>query len=144
VASAALLLLAACNSAARPGGGGSTTPSGAPPTAPSSDAAGCPTQLTITAADNGRTACVALGGTVLLTSPTPQANAWAGPGVAGGALRPAQTTPPVPAGTTVISAYTAVNPGTAILSAIYRNCPPQTGAVSCNSIIAWSATVQVK
>ena len=138
VASAALLLLAACGSAARTGGGAGPT------TAPSTDAAGCPTQLTITAADNGRTTCVALGGTVLVTSPTAQASAWAGPGVAGGALRPAQTTPPVAAGTTVISAYTAVNPGTAMLSAIYRNCPPQTGQVSCNSIIAWSATVQVK
>jgi len=137
VASAALLLLAACGSAARTGGGAGPT------TAPSTDAAGCPTQLTITAADNGRTACVAVGGTVLVTSPSAQAKAWIGLD-ATGALTPVHAAPSLAAGTALIGAYEAMSPGTATLNAGYRNCPQQSGQVSCLSIIQWSATVQVK
>src|SRR5262249_43473235 len=133
-------LLAGCTRAGGRAGGGSPAP-----TAPAStDAAGCPTRLDVTAADGGRTVCVAVGGTVTVTTPTDQATAWVGLASTGPALAPLTPTPAAGPDTTVLAAYTAVAPGTATLDSARRNCPPQTGAISCHSIVQWQVTVEVK
>ena len=138
---AILPLLAGCHASA----GSGPAPGGPTPSAATStDAAGCPSQLTITAADNGKTRCVAVGGTVLVTSPTAEAKRWVDLEATGGVLGPVQARPPVPAGTTLLAAYLALGPGTETFSAAYRNCPPQSGALSCNSLVRWDMTLEVK
>lgn len=145
---AILLLLAGCNQAtpngSRSSGGTTPGPISAPPAPPSTDAAGCPTTLTVTAADGGRTVCVAVGGTVTVTTPTSQVGQWVGFDSTGAALAPLTSTPPAGPDTTVLGAYRAVAAGTATLESARRACPPQSGAISCHALTQWRVTVQVK
>jgi hypothetical protein len=158
LAGLAATVLAACDQAGSTGSsaGGSappivTTPGpsqSAPTSTPPSGGSGttgCPENLVVPSADNSRTFCVAVGGTVAITAPPDQAQGWLPFDNSGSALTPAASTPAATGSAKVLAAYTATAPGTSTVSSSHRNCPsPAPGSVSCHSIALWQVTITVK
>jgi len=134
----ALAILAGC--AQKPGDtpGGTPTSTGTPTTStgtaapPSSD---CPMSLTVVATDNGKSLCVAKGGTVTFDLGPTQASASQPLDVSGTALTQGQAE----------GTYSATSTGTAVVTTERRNCPsPSPGQLSCHSIQLWKVTITVK
>jgi hypothetical protein len=113
--------------------------------APSTGSPGCPSNLTVTPADNARALCVAAGGTVTIIAPPDQAQGWTPFDTSGTALTPATATPAATGSDTVLAAFRASAPGTSAVSSSHRNCPsPSPGQLACNSIALWRVMITVK
>jgi hypothetical protein len=109
-----------------------------------SNTSGCPNDLAITPDSNGKTLCVALFGGVTLTLSSPNGTKWQTPEVSGAGLI-ANDGGPTPAPGGQYLEFSAVKPGTVVITSSHPNCPPATGGmVSCHSIVAWKVTVDVK
>lgn len=139
---AAALLLAGCGT--QEGTGSSGGEPATPPPSPTRSAAGCAGTAELTAADRGRTVCVARGGEVRLTLDGTKARPWkpvtaSGTGLeavnAGFVLQPGDAT----------AAYRAVAAGTVRLTSSRPLCaePTAPGGVSCEGIEEWAVTVRV-
>ncbi|MEU2061689.1 hypothetical protein [Streptomyces sp. NPDC013455] len=137
---AAALLLAGCGSQQEAGSSGKAST----PPSPTRSAGGCTGQAELTAADHGRTVCVAEGGEVRLTLDGTKARPWkpvtvSGPGLeainAGFVLQPGDAT----------AAYRAVAPGTVRLTSSRPLCaePTAPGQVSCEGVQEWAVTVRI-
>ncbi|MCG7207000.1 hypothetical protein [Streptomyces arenae] len=159
LAAATLLLLAGCGSQ---GGGGdkgsgavSPSPTASPTASPSASAtpsaggssAGCtPVTSELTAADRGRTYCLAKDGTVRITLAGTEQRPWTKI-TAGGdtaALKPMNYGIMLRGGDAG-AAYQAVAAGTVTLTATRPLCaqPTAPGQVSCKAIEEWHVTVRV-
>jgi hypothetical protein len=127
-----------------PGPSGSAPPASTPPSG-GSGTTGCPKNLVVQSADNSRTFCVAVGGTVTITATPDQAQGWLPFDNSGSALTPAASTPSATGSAKVLAAFTAAAPGTSTVSSSHRSCPsPAPGSVSCHSISLWQVTITVK
>jgi hypothetical protein len=142
---AAALLLSGCGSQEDTGSSGkvSAPPRGGAPS-PTRSAGDCTGRAELTAADHGRTVCVAKGGEVRLTLDGTKARPWkpvtaSGSGLeavnSGFVLRPGDAT----------AAYRAVAAGTVKLTSSRPLCaqPTAPGQVSCKGIEDWTVTVRV-
>jgi hypothetical protein len=142
---AAALLLAGCGSRQDTGSGGQAPPRTVSPSAARS-AGGCAegTAAELTAADHGRTVCVAEGGEVRLTLDGTRARPWkpvtaTGTGLeavdAGFVLQPGDAT----------AAYRAVDAGTVGLASSRPRCPGPTAPerASCEAVEEWTVTVRI-
>ncbi|MFI5796077.1 hypothetical protein [Streptomyces sp. NPDC051677] len=124
----------------------STAPTTTPPTAADQDCtASKPTPAQLTAADDGRTVCLNVGGQVRLDLDGTEARPWTAVPAAGDVLKATNAgigTPPGDA----LAAYDAVAAGTARLTATRPLCaaPTGQGQVSCKGVKEWSVTVTVK
>ncbi|MEU6481487.1 hypothetical protein ABZ858_32365 [Streptomyces sp. NPDC047017] len=166
-AAAAALLLAGCGGqqdgkgSAGPthGGGtatapaspaGSTTPpprtSGPAPASPDPTAsghpAGCAGHLQLSAADSGRTLCLAVGGELRLTLDGSKDRPWSPVRAEGATLRTGNPGIVMLPGD-ALAAYTAVEPGTAHLTSTRPACPAAPGRISCKALQEWTVTVKV-
>jgi ABC-type Fe3+-hydroxamate transport system substrate-binding protein len=136
---AAVALSGCAQQGTSPGSGTSSSPPAlsAPSSAPSSGSADCKSQLTIDVTDNGKTLCVAVGGTVTVDL-GPNATSTDQPfDVTGTSLKAGSAE----------GTFAAVSPGTSVITTQRRNCPkpsPGSGMVACNSIQLWKVTVTVK
>ncbi|OIJ67640.1 hypothetical protein [Streptomyces mangrovisoli] len=118
----------------------------APAPSPSATASGgCVQELQLTAADNGRTVCLARGGQVRLTLDGTAARPWDRITASGSALTPANPGVAAPRGDAV-AAYRAVAAGSSALTSSRPLCPEATspGQVSCKGIVEWAVTVDVR
>lgn len=121
-----------------------STSAGAAPTPSPSASAGCPAKLMITATDESKTLCVQLGGTVTVTLTPGEQKPWLPIDVSGTSLTPKTdgVLSVVPGGQ--ITMYNASAVGTSDITSARHVCPQKAGTVSCNAIVAWKVTVQVK
>ncbi len=133
----AALMVGGCASAATSSPAGAGGPAASP-----SNTSGCPTTLTITPDDAAKTVCVAVGGTVTVDLSSADGSKWLPIDVSGASLQPAGT--PSAAVGAQTATYTAKSTGSTDITSEHRACPSVAGAVSCNAIIAWKVTVQVK
>ena len=109
-----------------------------------------PSKLTITAADNGRSFCVARGTSVVVLLRGTQARKWSPIRASSTVLRPhANGEFTLAIGVTGAS-YVAVQPGTAIISSGQPACGPPNGSSSsgsgtleCGAILVFRVTVTV-
>ncbi|MGW1592907.1 hypothetical protein [Streptomyces sp. NPDC002343] len=140
---AAALLLAGCGSQRDSGSDGQAPPRTGSPSAGRS-AGGCSGRAELTAADHGRTVCVAEGGEVRLTLDGTRARPWkpvtaSGTGLeavnAGFVLQPGDAT----------AAYRAVTAGTVRLASSRPLCPKPTAPdrASCEGTEEWTVTVRI-
>jgi hypothetical protein len=120
-----------------PGAGSSPSASASPSASPSAGSPICKTRLTVVASDGNKTLCVAVGGTVTIDL-GPGATTAENPfDVSGDSLKQGAAE----------GTYSAVKPGTSVITAERRNCPkpsPGSGMVACNSIQLWKVTITVK
>ncbi|KUO17007.1 hypothetical protein [Streptomyces dysideae] len=146
------LLLAGCGTQAGSGGGdGSDTVSPSPtessPSSPSSSPSpsspGCTSVPELDAGDNGRTVCLAVGGTVRISLDGTQSRPWK-PVTADGSVLEATNSGIVLLPGDASSAFEAVSAGTARLSSSRPLCAAETGRVSCEGLQEWWVTVVVK
>jgi hypothetical protein len=130
----------------------------APSASPSHPVAGCanaspaahPSKLTITAADNGRSFCVARGTSVTVFLKGAQVRKWSTIRASSTVLQPrANGELTLPIGVTGAS-FAAVQPGTAIISSGQPACGPPNGSSSsgsgtleCGAILVFRVTVTV-
>ena len=137
-------------------GSGAAAP--APSASPSHPVVACapaapaaqPSKLTITAADNGRSFCVARGTSVVVLLRGTQARKWSPIRAGSTVLRPhANGEFTLAIGVTGAS-YVAVQPGTAIISSGQPACGPPNGSSSsgsgtleCGAILVFRVTVTV-
>jgi hypothetical protein len=127
---AAMLLASGCarpTTSSEPGAGPSV-----PVTAPSSG--GCPPTLAVHSSDDGKSLCVALGGTVDLD--------WTGlaePEPKGDALQLV----PVPMREQT-DRYEAASRGVVTFTSARRACTPSPGQMACGALVAWTVTVEVR
>ncbi|MFF1285303.1 hypothetical protein [Streptomyces sp. NPDC058299] len=138
---AAALLLAGCGSRqADTGSGGKAS---APPS-PTRSAGGCTGHAELTAADHGRTVCVAEGGELRLTLDGTRARPWKPVSASGTALRGINAGFVLRPGDAT-AAYRAVAAGTVRLTSSRPLCaePTAPGGVSCKGIEEWTVTVRV-
>ncbi|MEU0968633.1 hypothetical protein ABZ357_25600 [Streptomyces sp. NPDC005917] len=150
LAAATLLLLAGCGSQSGSGdkGGGAVSPpdsAGASSPSASTGSGGCVSRTELTAADDRRTVCMAVGGQIALTlDGTPQ-RPWKAVTVSGSALRATNAGIVLQPGD-ASAAYRAVAAGTVTLSSSRPLCaePTAPGQVSCKGIQEWQVTVRVK
>ncbi|MER6532634.1 hypothetical protein ACWDE0_33680 [Streptomyces sp. 900105755] len=147
LAAASLLLLAACGSQSGSGnnadkGGGTVS------TAPSASSSGVATRCVsvgeLTAADNGSTYCMTVGGQLRLSLDGTRQRPWKAVTASGSALRAANAGIVLQPGD-ASAAYEAVAPGTVTLSSTRPLCaqPTAPGGVSCKGIQEWRVTVKV-
>ncbi|MCN9239253.1 hypothetical protein NGF19_00345 [Streptomyces sp. RY43-2] len=129
---AAALLLAGCGTQ-RDG-----TASPAPPPSPR----GCPAEVRLTAADDGRALCLTTGGRLRLTLHGSEDRPWTPVTATGGALRPVNAGVAVRKGDAV-AAFEAVAPGTARLTSTRPLCARRPGQNSCPGVQRWTVTVRV-
>ncbi|MEU2622167.1 hypothetical protein ABZ642_29265 [Streptomyces sp. NPDC007157] len=156
LAAASLLLLAGCGSQ----GGGedkgsgtvSPSPTTSPTTSPSASASGSPGSCAplgaeLTAADNGRTFCLAEDGAFRVTLKGTEQRPWKKIAAAGDtdALKPINYGFMLRTGYGG-AAYQAVAAGTVTLTSTRPLCaePTTPGGVSCKGIQEWQVTVRVK
>ncbi|MFI7504184.1 hypothetical protein ACIBVL_38045 [Streptomyces sp. NPDC049687] len=138
------LVLAGCGTEsddAAPKSPASRSPSSS--TTPATDCtASAPAELT--AADSGRTLCVAVGGQLRLTLDGTQQRPWSTVATTGDSLKPTNAGAVVLPGDAV-AAYDAVAAGTARLTATRPLCavPTDSDQMSCKGIREWSVTVKV-
>ncbi|KUO13636.1 hypothetical protein [Streptomyces sp. DSM 15324] len=98
----------------------------------------------LTAADTGRTFCLAVGGQLRLNLDGTKERPWSAVTTTGDVLKPTNAGIVVLPGD-ALAAYDAVAPGTTRLSASRPLCAPPTGAsqVACKGIEEWTVTVRV-
>jgi hypothetical protein len=115
------------------------------PTGTPTNSAGCPMALSVTADDNQKTMCVALGGTVTVNLQSPGATHWLRIESSGTALSESNATPST-ARLTSTALFNAVSVGESTINSARPNCPTQSvqTGVSCHSIMAWKVTIEVK
>ncbi|MFJ9560422.1 hypothetical protein ACIRQQ_10315 [Streptomyces fuscichromogenes] len=157
LAAATLLLLAGCGSQSGGGDKGSgavspkptQTPGTTPAPTPSAggSSAGCtPLTAELTAADSGRTFCLAQDGTFRVTLTGSEQRPWKKIGTAGdtAALKPMNYGIMLRGGDAG-AAYQAAAAGTVTLSTTRPLCaePTGSGQVSCKGIQEWQVTVRV-
>jgi hypothetical protein len=144
---AAALLLAGCGSQSGGGPGSGTDDNGKvspSPSATTSDGA-CVSHAELTAADNGRTMCLTLGGELRLTLDGTKSRPWKPVMTSGTALEAINAGFVIQPGDAT-AAYKAVHPGAAKLTSSRPLCaePTAPGQVSCEGIQEWTVTVTVK
>jgi hypothetical protein len=105
---------------------------------------GCPSALTVTAADASKTECVQVGGTVTVQLNPVDDKPWLAIDVSGTNLQPATSTPDSTPSGGQGAIYTAATAGTVDITSAYRACPQKPGTVSCNAIVAWKTTIDIK
>ena len=105
---------------------------------------GCPSALTVTAADASKTECVQVGGTVTVQLTPVDDKPWLAIDVSGPNLQPSTGTPGSIASGGQGAIYTAATAGTVDVTSAYRACPQKPGTVSCNAIVAWKTTIEIK
>ncbi|MFG2968595.1 hypothetical protein ACGFZS_35555 [Streptomyces sp. NPDC048288] len=155
LAAATLLLLAGCGSQSGGGdkGSGAVSPSptasspsaSSPDTASPSASTGCDSGTgQLTAADNGRTVCLAVGGQLRLGLDGSEQRPWKAVTATGSALKATNSGIVLQPGD-ASAAYDAVAAGTATLSSSRPLCaqPTAPGQVSCKAIEEWHVTVRV-
>lgn len=150
LAAATLLLLAGCGSQSGSGDKGSgavsPSPSASSPSASSpSGSTGCVSSTgELTAADNGRTVCLAVGGQLRLGLDGSRQRPWKAVTATGSALKATNSGIVLQPGD-ASAAYDAVAAGTATLSSSRPLCaqPTAPGQVSCKAIEEWHVTVRV-
>ncbi|GGM90523.1 hypothetical protein [Streptomyces fuscichromogenes] len=157
LAAATLLLLAGCGSQSGGGDKGSGAVSPKPTPTPSTtstptpsaggSSAGCtPLTAELTAADSGRTFCLAQDGTFRVTLTGSEQRPWKKIGTAGDttALKPVNYGIMLRGGDAG-AAYQAAAAGTVTLSTTRPLCaePTGSGQVSCKGIQEWQVTVRV-
>ncbi|MFG3287892.1 hypothetical protein ACGF3G_03650 [Streptomyces sp. NPDC048179] len=160
LAVATLLLLAGCGSQSGGGdkGSGAVSPSptasspsasspsaSSPGTASPSASTGCDSGTgELTAADNGRTVCLAVGGQLRLGLDGSKQRPWKAVTATGSALKATNSGIVLQPGD-ASAAYDAVAAGTATLSSSRPLCaqPTAPGQVSCKAIEEWHVTVRV-
>ncbi|MFJ8491419.1 hypothetical protein ACIRBZ_24170 [Streptomyces sp. NPDC094038] len=148
LAAASLLLLAGCGSQSggeNSGDKGSGTVSASPgATSPSAPATRCVSAGELTAADNGSTYCMAVGGQLRLSLDGTGQRPWKAVTASGSALRATNAGIVLRPGD-ASAAYDAVAPGTVTLSSTRPLCaqPTAPGGVSCKGIQEWRVTVKV-
>ncbi|MFJ8791156.1 hypothetical protein [Streptomyces sp. NPDC102462] len=121
----------------------SSGPGTARPPSPAPTAGGCATTAELTAADNGRSLCLARGGVVRITLDGTAERPWKPLTASGDALKPVNPGFVILPGDAV-AAYEAVTPGTARLTSTRPLCPePGPGKVSCLGLQNWSVTIRV-
>ncbi|KUN82636.1 hypothetical protein [Streptomyces griseoruber] len=98
----------------------------------------------LTAADDGRTFCLTVGGQLRLNLDGTKERPWSGVATTGDVLKPTNAGIVVLPGDAV-AAYDAVAAGTTRLSAFRPLCAAPTGPsqVSCKGIQEWAVTVRV-
>lgn len=142
---AAALILAGCGSQQ---GTGSSDKVSAPPRggtpSPTRSAGDCTGHAELTAADHGRTVCVAEGGEVRLTLDGTRARPWKPVTASGTALKAVNAGFVLQPGDAT-AAYQAVAAGTVKLTSSRPLCaqPTAPGRMSCKGIEEWSVTVRV-
>ncbi|MEU6090602.1 hypothetical protein ABZ865_28100 [Streptomyces sp. NPDC047085] len=145
---AAALLLAGCGSQSGGGPGSGTDDNGKvspSPSATTSEGGACVSHAELTAADNGRTVCLTLGGELRLTLDGTKSRPWKPVMTSGTALEAINAGFVIQPGDAT-AAYKAVHPGTAKLTSSRPLCaePTAPGQVSCEGIQEWTVTVTVK
>jgi hypothetical protein len=115
---------------------------GAPPSP--TNTSGCPQTLTITATDASKTLCVQVGGHVTVQLAPVDQKPWLPIEVSGSNLQPSNSNTASVAPGAQINDYDATTAGTVDITSAYRACPVKPGTISCNAIVAWKVTVQVK
>jgi hypothetical protein len=124
-----------------------TSPAPSAPPSPKGSGTTCtpapPAQLT--AADNGRTYCLAKGGQIRITLTGSKDRPWTPVTATGTALKAANPGIVIRPGDAV-AAFDAVAPGTATLTSSRPLCavPTAPGQVSCQGIQGWTVTVEVR
>ncbi|MDX3262577.1 hypothetical protein PV336_25680 [Streptomyces sp. MI02-2A] len=157
VAAAALLVVGCgAGSGAGSSGSGATPPSAppassapVPPSAPASPSlpptptgTGCAPEVQLTAADTGRTVCLAQGGRIRIALDGSKDRPWAVVAARGDALEATNAGIAVPPGD-ALTAFEAVAPGTAWLTSSRPLCARQPGRNACLGIEQWTVTVTV-
>ncbi|MFF0226170.1 hypothetical protein [Streptomyces sp. NPDC004629] len=118
-------------------------PDTARPPSPAPTPGRCTSTAELTAADNGRSLCLARGGVVRITLDGTADRPWKPLTASGDALKPVNPGFVILPGDAV-AAYEAVTPGTAWLTSTRPLCPEAgPGKVSCLGIQNWSVAVRV-
>ncbi|MFG2938518.1 hypothetical protein [Streptomyces sp. NPDC048282] len=145
LAAATLLLLAGCGSQSGGGDKGSGAVSPSPTASSPSASTGCDSGTgQLTAADNGRTVCLEVGGQLRLGLDGSKQRPWKAVTATGSALKATNSGIVLQPGD-ASAAYDAVAAGTATLSSSRPLCaqPTAPGQVSCKAIEEWHVTVRV-
>ncbi|BBC95750.1 hypothetical protein ACFY2H_25310 [Streptomyces griseofuscus] len=103
----------------------------------------CRNDVRLTAADSGRTVCVAKGGEVRLSLGGTKERPWKPVTVTGGALKAINSGLVIRPGNAE-AAYHASAPGTGKLTSSRPMCATAPGQMSCKGIQEWTVTVTVK
>ncbi|MGM9465832.1 hypothetical protein [Streptomyces murinus] len=103
----------------------------------------CRGEVRLTAADSGRTVCVAKGGEVRLSLGGTKERPWKPVTVTGGALKAINSGLVIRPGNAE-AAYHASTPGTGKLTSSRPMCATAPGQMSCKGIQEWTVTVTVK
>jgi hypothetical protein len=136
------LLLAGCGTqAGGEGGDGSSAPPSPP--SPTSSPSACASTGELGAADNGRTVCVAVGGTVRVSLDGTRSRPWE-PVTSGGRGLKAANSGVVLLPGDASAAFEAVSAGRARLSSSRPVCAKEPGQISCDALQEWRVTVVVK
>ncbi|MFH8340313.1 hypothetical protein [Streptomyces sp. AM6-12] len=129
------LLLAGC--------GTHTSSTGSAKVSPAPGGPVCRNQVRLTAADSGRTLCLAKGGEIRLSLGGTKERPWKPVTVTGGALKPVNSGLVMRPGNAE-AAYQASAPGTGKLTSSRPMCATDPGQMSCKGIQEWTVTVMVK
>ncbi|MEW2493484.1 hypothetical protein AB0942_08025 [Streptomyces nodosus] len=105
-------------------------------------APGCTDHVELTAADSGRTLCLAVGRQVRITLDGAKDRPWTPVKSTGTGLRAANAGIGMPPGDGV-AAFDAVMPGTARLASSRLLCAAHPGRVACHAIREWTVIVRV-
>ncbi|MCE3030482.1 MULTISPECIES: hypothetical protein [Streptomyces] len=129
------LLLAGCGTHTSSTGSGKVSPVPGGPV--------CRGEVRLTAADSGRTVCVAKGGEVRLSLGGTKERPWKPVTVTGGALKAINSGLVIRPGNAE-AAYHASASGTGKLTSSRPMCATAPGQMSCKGIQEWTVTVTVK
>lgn len=132
----AALLLAGCGTQTGGDSGDSVSPS------PSPSPSGCTSVPELHAADNGRTVCLAVGGTVRVALDGAKNRPWTPVTTEGSGLEATNSGIVLLPGD-ANAAFEAVSAGRTKLTSSRPLCATETGKVSCKGIQEWSVTVVV-
>lgn len=139
----AALLLAGCGTKTGSASAG-TAPSPSTPTSTSaSQSAGCPSEVTLDSADNGRTVCVATDGRITLALDGSKTRPWAVVEATGKALEATNAGVRLKPGDAA-AAFRAVTAGKAVLTSSRPMCAQVPGKMSCKGLQTWTARVTVR
>lgn len=132
----AALLLAGCGTQTGGDSGDSVSPS------PSPSPSGCTSVPELHATDNGRTVCLAVGGTVRVALDGAKNRPWTPVTTEGSGLEATNSGIVLLPGD-ANAAFEAVSAGRTKLTSSRPLCATETGKVSCKGIQEWSVTVVV-
>ncbi len=109
------------------------------------NSSGCPTELTVTATDSSKTLCVSVGGLVHVNLTAAGQKPWY-PIASGSSSILAPATPDQNSAAPGVQTTTfkAIAPGTTDITSAHRACAQSPGQISCNAIVAWKVTIDVK